>query len=1104
MVFPNTPLDIRTDLQLDGVWTDSSGDVYVRDPKEIDCGRRDMGARTDPGHLSLTFNNRDGKYSPRNAMSPLYGLIGRNTPVRVSVPGPTRYLELSGATDSYASTPDTAALDITGDLDVRWEGEASWYGPGAQMLIGKWGATGNRSYNLRLQNGTLILHVTRDGAVGPTSYAPLPALPKRAALRGILDADNGAGGWTIRLYWAPSLAGPWTQMGTEGTGTTPVTIHASTAPLLIAPNDLAATPPRRVVDGRVYAAEVRNGIDGTVVASPDFEAQPLGTTPFADSAGLTWSYSGTAHISGRDYRFTGEISAWPKKWQPDGSDVWTPVEAYGLLHRYDQGAKALNSTLRRRIPSGLPDAYWPFEEDRDASHAYSPITGVQPAAVTGLEWAAVDTLPSSKALPRLTAAATLSAIVPAGTDGQWQIEFVYNADDKAPPGTGPHAEVISVSTTGTVRRWVIGMRAGNVRIYGFDASGTDIIFRAIAVGGDVFHGWVRMQIWASDNGDGTLDYRVNFQDVGGDAGGLGGTTAGTAGRVTAVTANWGALTEGWGFGHLSVLPTAGSSLYTGSDNAYAGETAWERLFRLASEESLPLARIAGELTPQQVGPQRPENLLDLLHAAADADGGILLEDRDRLGLIYRDRSSMYTQEPALTLVYGEPGLGPDLEPVDDDTATRTDRTVKRDGGSEARAILEEGRLSVQDAPNGIGVYDDSQTLSLNSDTQAEPIAHWLLHLGTYDGDRYPVVSVMLHKAPNLIPQVLAMREGDLIRITNLPAYVHHGDLDLIVQGYHEVLDLQKWDISFNCSPGGPWNTAKADHPVYAKAGTDGTLLVSAVDATATALDVTNVGADWTTDPAEMPIPLEVGGETMTATTITQHGDTFTRTVSGGWGTSATGIAWSTSGGSAGDYSVDGAAGKHVLNSVNVSRRATATAGSADFDMAVDITPSALATGGFYSGSLLARSTDSNNMYMARLAFETAGTVTLSLRKRVGGTETQLATFSTGITYTADTKLRLRFQGTGSAFLARTWLASTSEPDVWQATATDSSLTAAGQFGMRSITASGNTNTAPTISFDNLTIVGRQRFTVTRSVNGVIKSHATGAPVSLAYPAVASL
>ncbi|WP_200302221.1 hypothetical protein [Streptomyces adelaidensis] len=822
MAFPNTALDIRTELKLDGVWTDISGDVYVRDVKETDVGRRDMGARTDPGKLTLTLNNRGGKYSTRNPESELWGLLGPNTGVRVSVPGTTTYLELSGAADSYASTPDHADLDITGDLDLRWEGEANWYGPGSRMLIGKWGDAGQRSYHLRLQDGALLLHLTRDGTSGPNAGWTLPPLPARAALRATL-----ADGETVTVYWAQSLAGPWTTLGSV-TLQSPLTtgIFVSTAPLLIAPSQSGVTPVRTVVEGKVYAAEVRDGIGGTLVAAPDFEGQPLGTAAFADSAGRTWSYSGTARISDRAYRFVGEISTWPKKWVPGGSDVWCSVEAAGVLRRYDQGTKALASTLRRRIPSGNPIAYWPMEEDSLASRAYSPVPGVTPAALTGVEWAAVDTLPSSSPLPKLTAAATLSAIVPDATDGQWQVECVYNADDKAPTASETHAEVLSVSTTGTVRRWVIGMRQSGCRVWGYDASGTDVIFTAVALEGHL-HGWYRLRLYAQDLGGGQMEWVIGVANVDGPIIQLPKEITGEPGHVTAVTANWSADTEGWSIGHLSVMPDAANTIYDGSDNGYAGETAWQRLSRLASEQGLPMARIPGRLTPERLGAQRPEELLELLHKAAEADGGMLLEDRDRLGLVYRERSSLYTQEPALVLDADQPGLADeDMEPAEEADFVRNDITVKRTGGSEGRAVQTEGKYAV----DRIGVYDTAPELSLDADTQTEPIAHWLLHQLTYDGARYPAVTVMLHKpgAQALIPAVLALREGDLIRITNLPSYVEYGHLDLIVQGWHEELDLHRWTVTFNCSPGGPWRLATTntvhegfDDAIYDVTLTDG-------------------------------------------------------------------------------------------------------------------------------------------------------------------------------------------------------------------------------------------------------------------------------------------
>ncbi|WP_223772951.1 hypothetical protein [Streptomyces sp. 135] len=808
------PLDIRTEFHLAGAWTDVSPDVYVRDQKVISRGRRDQGATTDPSSLSLTLNNRGGRYSPRNAMSPLYGLIGRNTRVRVSVPSPgTPYLQMEPDSGQHVTTPDGPALDVSAALDVRAEIAPNWYGPQNQTLIGKWdAAAGQRSWLLRVDQGRLYFTWSGDGSQEDAWFAsrPLPVLPETAAVRVTWEADNGAGQRQTRFYWAESLAGPWTEFASRSLLSDVPTIFNGTAPLSIGPSDLSLNPSayRLPFSGRGYRFEVRNGVTGPVVASPDFTAQAAGATSFTDSAGCVWTLSGGAEIREREDRFLGEISSWPMEWALDGSDIWTPVQASGIMRRLGQGQKPFDSTLRRRIPSGNPVAYWPLEDEGAATRAYSPVHGVDPAALTGVEFASLDSLPSSSPLPRLTAAASLSAKIP-GTmaSGAWQVEFVYAADDKPP---ADYTELISFSSpNGTVRRWVIALKKGTARITGYGSGTNTVALAHLGIGDDVFHGWMRLRFWARDEGDGTVRWRIDWKDVGGDAGGFTDTCVGAAGRLSFLTANWGAAMEGWGIGHLTVLDTANSTLMDGSDDAYHGETAWERLRRLADEERLPLSRIPGRLTPERVGYQRRDTILNLLDAAAQADGGMLLEDPRRVGLIYRDRSSLYSQYPVLTLSYTAPGLGPDLQPVDDDSAVRNDITVTRDGGGAGRAFLAEGPLSVQVPPHGIGRYDEALTLSLAHDTQTEPAASWRLHLGTFDGARYPTVSVTVHKpgAETHVPAILGLREGDLIRLTGLPPWVAHGDVDLIVEGWTETLDLYRWTLVFNCSPGGPWRTA---------------------------------------------------------------------------------------------------------------------------------------------------------------------------------------------------------------------------------------------------------------------------------------------------------
>jgi hypothetical protein len=872
------PLDIRTERLLNGVWSDISADVYVRDAKQISRGRRDQGQATDPSSLSLTINNRSGKYSPRNAMGPLYGQIGRNTQMRVSVPATDKYLNLDGNPNSYVSTPDTAALDITGDIDIRAEVQPNWYGPDNQMLIAKWDAPGNqRSWYLKVYQGVLQFRYSIDGTEANSWFhsRSLQEIPARAAVRVTLDADNGAGGRTVRWYTAPSIAGPWTQLGPDSVLAGTVSVFNGTAPLSIAPyDDTKIKPYRAPFIGRGYKFEVRNGIDGTVVANPDFTAQAAGTTSFTDGAGRTWTMHGGAEIRDREDRFLGEVSTWPGKWTPDEADIYVPIQANGILRRMGQGQKALDSTLRRRIPSGDPVVYWPMEDGQYATRAWSPIPGVDSAALSGVDWASASDLPSSEPLPKLRAGATLSAPIPATMpSGEWQVEFVYNADDKIPAVVTPGPEFISFSSpNGTVKRWAFILMEGVAIIRGYDGATNMVVDQGVSIGDDIYHGWTRQRFWVKESA-GTVTWRLDWQDVGGNAGGIGRSFTGTAGRLSAITGNWGEAHEGWAIGHIAVLPTSASTLYDGSDDAFTGETAWNRIMRLGTEENIPVERIHGLLTSEQVGPQRPETLVDLFEEAANADNGFLLESLNRVGLVFRDRSSMYTQEPALTLSYKSAGLAPDLEPVDDDSAVRNDVEVTRDGGSSARAFMPDGALSVQAPPLGIGVYDERITLSLGNDTQPEPMANWLLHLGTFDGARYPTVTVMLHKpgAETLIPQVLSLREGDVIRLTDLPSFVSHEDVDLIVNGYSEELDLYRWEITFNCSPGGPWNVAQVENPShYAKVDTDGTKLALPVGATDTTIMTTVTdGPQWTESAQEFPFDVHVSGERMRVEAVGQ-------------------------------------------------------------------------------------------------------------------------------------------------------------------------------------------------------------------------------------------
>ncbi|TXL91576.1 hypothetical protein [Streptomyces sp. IB2014 016-6] len=897
MTFPEDPLGLRTELQIGGVWTDITGRTYTRDRITTSQGMSAEGTTCDPSTCNLLLKNSDGALSPRNPMGPWYGQLGRNIPLRVSVPLGESYLDLDGSSTGIASTPDANALDITADIDLRAEITADWAVSGVRNVIGKWNpATNQRSYMLFLEAGLLGIRWSTDGIVNYLSSRVLPPLPARAAVRATLDVDNGAGGCTVRFYTAPSLSGPWAQFDESvitSIGTT--NIFSSTSPLAIAPSSLTISPPWLPMTGRVHRAEVRSGIGGSVVAAPDFRALATGATSHVDTAGRTWTLAGTAVIDDREFLFSGEMSKSPPRWATSNRDVRVPVEAAGILRRLGQGRKALDSTLRRRIPSA-PSliAYWPMEEDREATQLYSPVEGVAPLRVSGFEFAADDTLAGSSPLPKLKNPATLSGGVPRSGVAGWQVEMVY----LLPSLPVAQTEILRVDVGGsTIRSAHVYASTAGIRVEARNADGDVIAFILFSNASALaaFHGsWNRLSIHVSDAGGGTTNLVATWRDVNGVAGRSWAFTiyTGTLGYVSGVSGAWGAATEGMALGHLGVMAIAGSgtapgsTYYDGADDGYNGETAGARILRLCGEEGISAALRGSPTLTARMGPQRPATLLDLLVECSDADIGILMEHPRRLGLFYRTRKSLENQAPLLVLDYAAKHVATPLEPTDDDKTTRNDITVTRAGGSSSRAIVESGPLSVL-APEagGVGQYDQALTMSLYDDSQPAQIANWLAHLGTWDEARYPSVRVRLHRHPELIPAVLKAQIGDNIRIINAPDFVQPGPIDLQIRRIAHSPLPRAWEVTFDCLPAGPWNVAVVGQ---SKADTAGCVLNGSMSSSSGIANVlTAVGPRWVdsaTYPSDFPFDVLVGGEVMTVTSCsgTALSQTFgvTRAVNG--------------------------------------------------------------------------------------------------------------------------------------------------------------------------------------------------------------------------------
>lgn len=613
----------------------------------------------------------------------------------------------------------------------------------------------------------------------------------------------------------------------------------------------------------------------------------------------------------RRYRLYGEVPSWPVDSDISGQDVTVTVSPSGLLRRLGQGNKPLRSPMFRAytISYSLPDfgpvatptpvAYWPCEDGSSSTQIASGLSGGSAMAVAGSpSYASDNTFPGSASLPQLNGSVWTASVPSAATTAN-SFRFLL-----AIPSTGAtnNSVVAQLFTSGTAARIDITYTtasSGSLTAAAYTAGGTNLFTSVAVTNVNGAPGLVTYEN-TPDSTPGTVDYSLNLISVGSAVNNAtGGTYSGSIGAATQVAINPGAGITGSAVGHVAVQATALTAI---SDAPVSAMTGWTnespivRFLRLCGEQGVPanaqfLASTATNPGDETLmGPQTTDTFVALLQQVADTALLPVFEFRDQLSLTMRSKGTMYNQAPKLTLDYSQHQLSAPLKPVDDDSYTRNDVTVTRNGGSSYEAVLTSGAMSIQPPPNGVGVYDTEYTISLGSDSLLANQAGWRLLFGTVNEPRYPQISLNLRHSTftssvDMMNAALTLDIGDRILIKNavVPNYPPD-DVSLIVQGINETLGTFEHDMVINCTPESPWRVGILDDPVLGHLDTDGSTLAGTYPlGTETSLLVSTTGAAtgsalWTTSAGDFPFDISVGGERMTVTNITGSSSPQTFTV----------------------------------------------------------------------------------------------------------------------------------------------------------------------------------------------------------------------------------
>lgn len=877
MTFPAVPRDATVELFLNGGWRDVSSDVRAADGIVITRGRPNEAGQPQPSTCSLTLDNRSGNYSPRNPLSPYYGVLGRNTPIRVSI---------NVAKDAFART----VVDGWGSADVG--GSYSLVGAGGTVLnsdaqvnsgVGKQSVPVTNAYRFLYLPGVSYRNVE----VAVTVTVPFTDVtgaviePANILLRGQSITDY----YRVRVLITTAEA---VTIGVVHYDNTVIAAEVTVSGLTHASGQ--ALRVRAQVDGHTIRAKV------WAAAAPE----PYGwhVSAFTDRiTGTGWVGIRSGVVSGntntlpivfsyddlivRSVRFAGEVASWPQRWNTSGIDVTAPVEAASMLRRLAQGTSPQSSTLYRAI-TGLTIpavAYWPCEEGSDSNSIASAVGGPAMFVTGDTDFAAYGGFAASYPIPVPQTASTWSGPVPTYTaTGEIQLSFITNV-----PGSGAaNLSYFMELTTQSGRTWSIRYHTGgsmSLQLWEYST----LLFDTGPVAFEVNGKDLRITLTLEQNGS-NIDWELQSLKADATGGGLiSGTQLNrTVGRALRIRAFPHGEMTGVAMGHISVRKEVVNFWDQSTElRAFAGETVLERLLRLLEQNNIDadfLTRSFGAA----VGPQRPLPVLALLQECADADVSTLFDARSAASLLYRQLSTMYAQPATVTLDYTGGQIAPPFQPVDDDQSTRNDISVTRLNGSTARAVLETGRMSVR-APElgGVGSYTTAIEVNVARDDQLPDIAGWELNKGIADETRYPVVRVGLHypevaSDPVLALALLDLDVGDRFEVVNPMGGQTPDTIDQLVLGYTEAIYPFEHFLAINAAPASPYQVIVLDDST-SKLSTDGSTLAAGVTTTATSLSVTTLsGTLWKT--GAVSIPIRVGGEVMTVTNIAGSSSPQTFTV----------------------------------------------------------------------------------------------------------------------------------------------------------------------------------------------------------------------------------
>src|SRR5690606_791743 len=184
-------------------------------------------------------------------------------------------------------------------------------------------------------------------------------------------------------------------------------------------------------------------------------------------------------------RCLGSVDEWTPDW-PHGDisvgdypgESYVSVTVSGVLRRLGQGQAPLSSALFRYNSDSDFLAYWPLEDGRGSTRAWSPGETVVPMSALDVDFASAENLPGSGPVVAMGQNGSLAGRVPfsGGQSPPWQLDFYFNIAE--PPDADVNFFDIFTSGVASARIRVV-LQPVSLLVTTFDPDGVQTSSQAV-------------------------------------------------------------------------------------------------------------------------------------------------------------------------------------------------------------------------------------------------------------------------------------------------------------------------------------------------------------------------------------------------------------------------------------------------------------------------------------------------------------------------------------------------------------------------------------------------------------------------------------------------